>query len=397
MEKAGFQTLLVGGAVRDLLLGRKPKDFDLATQARPEQVNRLFRNSRVIGRRFRLVHLRYPDMTVEVATFRAKPASRGQGPVHRDNTYGTPEEDMERRDFSVNALAFDLEQFTVVDYVGGLVDLEARLIRTLVPPEVSFAEDPVRMLRAIRFQVRLGFTLEKETKKTLLAMANKLVGVSRHRLAEETQRFLSAGQAVDVFDGLEKAGLLKPLLGLEVMEGFISRTLPEDLDIYLESLDDWVKAGGEPIPPTVSLLGLLIVLAKENWVESFMARDPGTEKKLKRDLPPFLAAWGLLNGQVVPAVQILAAGRMLLERPEWAENRRIKTLSGIREAWFLLILLEKYLGLDPDWVAAGKKALSSLPVLPILDHHKRNGKSKSGKKRGHKSWKKRPGKSGKAH
>src|SRR5205085_581340 len=165
---------LVGGSVRDLLLGRRPKDFDIGTSAHPYQVKKLFRNCWIIGRRFRLAHIRFGSKVIEVATFRrqvapgeevepagpAAPEGGGEHLIHHDNTFGTPEEDAFRRDFTINALFYDIATFAVIDYVGGLEDLRAGVVRSIGDPDVRLREDPVRMLRAIALAARLGFTIE---------------------------------------------------------------------------------------------------------------------------------------------------------------------------------------------------------------------------------------------
>ena len=158
LKSHGFTAYLVGGGVRDLLLGRKPKDFDIATSAHPQAVKRLFRNCFIIGRRFRLCHVRFGKKVVEVSTFRRlAEAQQGETLIVRDNTFGTPEEDAFRRDFTVNALFYDIATFSVIDYVAGLEDLQQRLIRTIGDPATRFREDPVRMLRAVALAARLGF------------------------------------------------------------------------------------------------------------------------------------------------------------------------------------------------------------------------------------------------
>ena len=194
----GHLALLVGGAVRDLLLGIRPKDFDLATSARPEEVERLFRNARIIGRRFRLVLVRYPDMLVEIATFRAEPGRLKNGMILRDNRYGTMEEDVRRRDFTINALTLDPLEGKLYDFVGAMDDLRAGIIRTIKPPEDSYREDPVRMLRAVRFQCRLGLKIDPECQRAIPPAAKLLGEVSRHRLADELQRL---GYALVIFPG----------------------------------------------------------------------------------------------------------------------------------------------------------------------------------------------------
>ena len=402
LRGAGFLALLVGGAVRDLLLGRTPKDFDLVSSARPEEIKRLFPRARIIGRRFRLVLLRVGDREIEVSTFRAQPrAERGGRPasrqaprgrmIERDNVYGTPGEDAFRRDFSVNALAFDPRSFSVIDYVGGLDDLQRGVIRTIGAPEASFLEDPVRMLRAIRFKVRLGFTLHPAVEAAILRMAPQLEQATRHRLAEETQRFLCAGQAEAVFAEFKRKGLLGPLLGLEPHRRHFDRAALDDPYVlllpYLRGLDTWMGAGGDPIPPTVALLGLLITLSRPELKRDFLGEfDPvspqrETVRELNRHAPAMMGDWGLLKGQVLPALEILRIARRLLRLGrEGTPADSLGERLGLREAWWLLILLRDVLGLDEPFLAPGRKALPGLRPLPILDHHQpwRSGKPAPG-------------------
>ncbi len=173
LNKAGYEAYLVGGGVRDLLLGREPKDFDVATDASPEEVRKLFRNCRLIGRRFRLAHVHFGREIIEVATFRAahEPESDGavseNGMLLRDNVYGTLEEDAWRRDFTVNALYYNIRDFSVVDYTGGMADLQAGRLRIIGDPHERFREDPVRMLRAVRFAAKLGFRIDPESEAAI--------------------------------------------------------------------------------------------------------------------------------------------------------------------------------------------------------------------------------------
>jgi hypothetical protein len=388
----GFSALVVGGAVRDLMLGRSPRDFDLATDARPEQVRRLFPNARIIGRRFRLVHLTYPDMTVEVATFRASAPRTQGGMIMRDNTYGTPEEDAFRRDFTVNALTYDISAGEVIDHVGGLADLESRTIRTITPPHVSLREDPVRMLRVVRFMVGLDFAVEPELERVLRRMTGSLRQVKRHRLAEETQRFLTRGHARSIFQNLDGFGLLVPMLGMNSYEWFfrpeaLSDPLPL-LKPYLAALDEGVGPGKEAPSATVALLGLLLALVRPELravllgTERKAGRDKGRDKgdgagaagkakpppprKLRGDLHSMLGSWGLLKGQVAPALQILEAMRLLI-KSGLAGGAKAPP-SGTREAWLLLALLRKPLGLRGDLATLASRQMDGLPVLPIFDH-----------------------------
>ena len=215
LNAAGYTGYLVGGGVRDLMMGRRPKDFDIATSAHPQQVRDLFRNSRLIGRRFRLVHVFFGQQNIEVSTFRrrAEDVAEGDDPMIRhDNTFGTPEEDAFRRDFTINALFYDPRSFEVIDYVGGVPDLEARLIRTIGDPEVRMREDPVRMIRAVRFATKLNFEIEPATRAAIEHHSGDLAKSSVPRLVEEIFRTLSFKGAERALFLMEQLGLLEVLL-----------------------------------------------------------------------------------------------------------------------------------------------------------------------------------------
>jgi tRNA nucleotidyltransferase/poly(A) polymerase len=210
---AGFLAYLVGGGTRDLLLGRRPKDFDISTSAHPQQVKKLFRNCFVVGRRFRLCHVRFGKKVIEVSTFRRKSEpEEGDTLIRRDNTFGTAEEDAFRRDFTVNALFYDIGTFSVIDYVNGLEDLRLRVIRTIGEPGVRFREDPVRMLRAVALGARLGFTIEPATLEAIRALRGEIVKSSSARILEEMYKILRQGAARETFVQLHDVGLLAYLL-----------------------------------------------------------------------------------------------------------------------------------------------------------------------------------------
>jgi len=211
LHDAGHRACLVGGGVRDLLLGREPKDFDVATDARPEQVYKLFRNCRLIGRRFRLAHVQFGRDIVEVATFRAcsEESEDGRssgveraanGRILSDNVYGSIEEDAWRRDFTINALYYDIANFAVLDYVGGIADLEAGLIRLIGDPVQRYHEDPVRMLRAVRFAAKLGLRLDPATEAPLHRLGHLLEQIPPARLFEEMLKLFMGGCAIQTFE-----------------------------------------------------------------------------------------------------------------------------------------------------------------------------------------------------
>jgi poly(A) polymerase len=212
--QAGHLAYLVGGSVRDLMLGRRPKDFDVATGAHPQQVRDLFRNSRLIGRRFRLVHVFFGPKNIEVATFRkqSEGVSSDDPMIRHDNTFGTPEEDAFRRDFTVNSLFYDPQTFRVIDYAAGVADLRARLIRTIGDPDLRMREDPVRMLRAVRFAAKLGFEIEATTLAAIERHRCDLLKSSMPRVVEETFRTIGQTGAARALVLMEKLGLLEQLM-----------------------------------------------------------------------------------------------------------------------------------------------------------------------------------------
>jgi poly(A) polymerase len=234
LKDAGYQAFLVGGCVRDIVIGMEPKDFDVATNASPEEVRRLFRNCRLIGRRFRLAHVRFGHQIVEVATFRAagdpiepdaddtddepapEPASHDRvhddtGRLLRDNRYGTVDQDVWRRDFTCNALYYNIEDFSIWDYVGGVADVKSRTLRLIGDPEARYREDPVRMLRAIRFQAKLGFTIHEGTREPIGRLASLLEQIPPARLLDEFQKLFLAGFGLRAFDLLLEHRLLEQL------------------------------------------------------------------------------------------------------------------------------------------------------------------------------------------
>jgi len=236
LHQNGYVAYLVGGSVRDLLLGRRPKDFDIGTSAHPFQVKRLFRNCWIIGRRFRLAHVRFGPKTIEVATFRRQVSGEQQAAadaaddvlagvpdgvpltdedrdrlVHRDNTFGTPEEDAFRRDFTVNALFYDIGTFSIIDYTGGLDDLRNRLIRCIGDPGERFQEDPVRMLRAVAMAARLDFRIDRPIDTAIAVHRDELARSAPARLIEEFYKLLRSGAAEQAFRMLAERRLLETI------------------------------------------------------------------------------------------------------------------------------------------------------------------------------------------
>jgi poly(A) polymerase len=268
LKRHGFTAYLVGGGVRDLLLGRTPKDFDVATSARPEEVKRLFRNCRIIGRRFRLAHVFFRDKIIEVSTFRAlvDPVGEGEGQdllIRSDNVFGNAEQDAVRRDFTINGLFYDVEQGEVIDYVGGREDLARRVVRTIGDPDVRFREDPIRMLRAIKFAARLGFTLDETTDAALRRHRRDILRSAPPRVFEEVLRLLGGGAARASCRLLAETGTLGVLLpeiqslyGLaHEGENRVARDLWDAIAAHLAALDA-LDRGKRSVPNCV-LVGAL--------------------------------------------------------------------------------------------------------------------------------------------
>jgi poly(A) polymerase len=303
----GHTSYLVGGCVRDLVLGRQPKDFDISTTARPRQVRRYFRNSRVVGRRFRLAHVIYGDKVIEVSTFRAhlddgasdedddasapEPVEPRDLLIRRDNVFGGPEDDARRRDFTINGLFYDIDESVIIDHVGGMEDLTRRVIRTIGDPEVRFPEDPVRILRAIKFAARLDFAFDSATFQAMRRHRKDILRCAAPRVLEEIQRMLRGGCGVRTFDLLIETSVLEIVLP-EMAEVLAAR--PEQLDLYRRGfavLDHMVHDGYEPTAailfgllyfPVTNLLGSLSDPSHERWRESFVEFESMMEAAARR-------------------------------------------------------------------------------------------------------------------
>jgi poly(A) polymerase len=279
LREAGFQAYVVGGAVRDLLLGIVPKDFDIATDARPEQVKPLFRRALIIGRRFRLVHVMMAGETVEVSTFRGADPDTAEkdehGRVLRDNVFGTQAEDARRRDFSVNALYFDPATEEVVDSHGGLADLKKRVLRVIGDPETRYREDPVRMLRAVRLAAKLGLTLDPATREPIRRLAPLMERVPPARLFDEMLKLLLSGHASACLRQLRDVGLHKGLLPL--LDVILEQPLGERfVTLALAQTDERVLAE-RPVSPAFLFAALL-------WHE-VLAAWKGREARGERSIP----------------------------------------------------------------------------------------------------------------
>jgi poly(A) polymerase len=321
LVRNGYQAYLVGGCVRDLLLGRTPKDFDVATSATPAEIRDLFRNCRIIGRRFRLAHVVFGRKIIETATFRANPRELeeledGEGKpkeetselyIHRDNVFGTAEEDARRRDFTINGLFYDLESGRVIDYVGGLDDLRQRHLRTIGDPNIRFREDPVRILRAVKFAARLSFDIEDQTYRAMTSHHVEIKKSASPRVLEEIYRLLRGGAAVESIVLLNEVGMLALLLP-EVATQL--REQPDALDPYLTLLDQAVQGGQTP-----SNAVLLVLLAAPELAplfdESTLPRD--SLAHIERMLDPLAGRLRIARRDVERARQLLVVQRRVAQ------------------------------------------------------------------------------------
>ncbi len=355
LKEQGYLAYLVGGGVRDLLLGREPKDFDIATDARPNEVKKIFRNCRLIGRRFRLAHVHFHDEIIEVATFRsniaeepapeqARPAAGGpggagaaaegaagsgpprpprmlkseEGMILRDNVFGSPEEDAIRRDFTVNALFYNIADYSVIDYVGGMEDLRKGLIRLIGDPVVRFTEDPVRMVRAVRFAAVLGFDIEETTFRALIDLKDRVALASPARMYEEVQKLFLLGAGEKTFQMLRQTGLFGVLFPhldawLDAEEEGFPRIR---VGKALEWVDTCVQTGRK-VEPQV-LFGLMFGQYIEEHAARLRVDSMVPLEALDRAVAGFL-------GEVVPRVQIPRKVALAIRDVLWNQGRFERT------------------------------------------------------------------------
>ncbi len=264
LRNAGHKAYLVGGGVRDLLLNVHPKDFDISTSAKPEEIRAIFRSAILIGRRFRLAHVRFGRKVIEVATFRSGDIDSSELIV-RDNQWGSEEEDVLRRDFTINGLFYDPHEGLVIDYVEGYLDLERRILRTIGQPEARFSQDPVRMIRLIKFCARFNFEIDGPTFEALLACRKEIVKSSSARVFEELLRMLESGASKPFFHLLQEYGFLANLLP-ELSHFLESKSDPLTLQL-LGEIDSEIQKGTEPLPDRAFLLSLLVFPLLDQYLQ----------------------------------------------------------------------------------------------------------------------------------
>lgn len=320
LKDAGFEAYLVGGGVRDVLLNRHPKDFDVATNAHPEQVQKLFRNCRLIGRRFRLAHVHFGPHIVEVATFRANPSIHSEeGMILRDNIFGTVEEDAWRRDFTVNALYYNIADFSLIDFVGGLRDLKKKTLRMIGDIKVRYREDPVRMLRAIRFAAKLNFSIHVDSEKPIFEMSHLIKQVPAARLFDEYTKLFLSGFAESSFKLLCHYGFFS-ILFPQVMTAL--KKNHDFLSVFIHSaLVDTDKRFAEHKP-----ISLPFLLAAFLWGPTLLRLEE-------------------LKGKEMSMIQAFyKASDETLERQQKGVTLSRRVIQQIREIWQLQMRLTHFLG-----------------------------------------------------
>jgi len=395
LKKSGHQAYLVGGCVRDLLLGREPKDFDVVTSAHPEEIRTIFRNCRLIGRRFRLAHVHFGEEIIEVATFRglAGEESHGgrvieNGRILRDNVYGTIEEDVFRRDFTVNALYYNINDFSVVDYVGGMEDHKAGMLRLIGDPEQRYREDPVRMLRAIRFSVKLGFTVHPSCADPITRLSNLLQEIPPARLYEEVLKLFLSGYAVQTFEQLRHYRLFTALFPetelclAKEQQGFPLTFLAKTLERTDQRVQD-----GKPVAPYFLFAALL-------W-EPVRARAQARIKSGESDILAYQEAAGEV---VANQVRYTALPRTasLPAREVWALQPRFERIIGsrpfrllthprFRAAYDFLLLRAETGEAEPslaEWWTRFQQAGEAERKAMASPGRRRSGRSRSRKRKG---------------
>ena len=321
LQRAGFKAFIVGGAVRDLVLGFKPKDFDVATDATPEQVKRLFRRAFIIGRRFQIVHVMFGQDLIEVTTFRGS-SSEGalkdeHGRVLRDNTFGEQHEDAERRDFTINAMYYDPERQLVLDYHGGMKDIRSRSLRMIGDPAARYREDPVRLLRVVRFAAKLSFKIAPATRAPISVMAPLINNVPVARVFDEMLKLLMSGHAMACLQQLRQEGLHHGLLPL--LDVVLEQPMGEKfVTLALANTDERIRQG-KPVSPGFLFASLLWHQVLEKW-EAYRAAGEYPIPALH------LAADDVLDGQTEKlALQRRIATDM---RDIWAMQPRFERRSG---------------------------------------------------------------------
>jgi poly(A) polymerase len=385
LHRSGYKAYLVGGSVRDLMTGRTPKDFDIGTDARPQEVRRLFRNSRVIGRRFRLAHILFEGgKVVEVSTFRKTPdavqGEQGQEGeddllIRSDNTFGTPEEDALRRDFTINGLFYDIATYAVLDFVGGVEDLEQKLVRTIGDPLIRFREDPVRMLRACEFAARLSFRMSSDVEAAIAELKREVTKSAAPRVTEELLDPLRRGWAHDTYRLWSETGLLDELLP-ELGGAGAARAAEGSVESLLFSLlreADARHAAGERFGDAtlLSALFLPVIFAAVRRRGPGSTAPPGQILLVLEDSVNPLAIRMALPNLVTQTVKhvLETVGRLTSTRPSDPGFRRLAGRPYLGASVALLSLYAsasgRYREAAAAWSAAIAGGTGTHPLAPI--------------------------------
>jgi poly(A) polymerase len=324
LQRAGFKAFIVGGAVRDMVLGFKPKDFDVATNATPEQIKRLFRRAFIIGRRFQIVHVMFGQDLIEVTTFRGSSSDGApkdeHGRVLRDNTFGEQHEDAERRDFTINAMYYDPERQLVLDYHGGMKDIRSRSLRMIGDPEARYREDPVRLLRVVRFAAKLEFKIAQTTRTPISVMAPLINNVPAARVFDEMLKLLMSGHAMACLQQLRQEGLHHGLLPL--LDVVLEQPMGEKfVTLALANTDERIRQG-KPVSPGFLFASLLWHQVLEKW-EAYRAAG---------EYP-------------IPALHLAADDVLDSQTEKLALQRRIAT--DMRDIWAMQPRFERRAGKSP--------------------------------------------------
>ncbi len=292
LNQAGFTAYLVGGGVRDLLLRKIPKDFDISTSARPEQIKQIFqRQCLIIGRRFRLAHIRFGHKVLEVSTFRTGD-NQEEDLITQDNQWGTPDQDVLRRDFTINGMFYDPTTHTVIDYVDGWADIKKSILRTIGEPSVRFKQDPVRMLRLLKFRARFGFNIDDAAREALIQCQDEIHKSSQARVMEELLKMMESGAAAPFFHLLSESGLLNQLM--PALANFLQG--PTGIESYkiLTSIDKFHSALKKPFDRGVLIAGILYPILEQEVKLQY------TDKGLSPNIGEIM----LLSSDIVHAVMV---------------------------------------------------------------------------------------------
>jgi poly(A) polymerase len=369
LQKAGHVAYIVGGGVRDLLLKRKPKDYDISTSAKPEEIKALFRSQcLLIGRRFRLAHIRYGKKVLEVSTFRAGNNDSDEL-IFRDNEWGTPEQDVLRRDFTVNGLFYDPSTELVIDYVGGFADLQKKYLRTIGQPFVRFKQDPVRMIRLVKFQARFGFDIDPEAKIALAECRLEILKSSQARILEEILRMLESGAAATFIRLMNESGFLEHLM--PVFSSFLDTPEGSDVFSFLQEIDS--RTSQDILDRSILLSCWVFHFLDSHLKVHYLDRNKTPHlgeilEETHRSLATLFHPFFLIPRKLKMKITSIMLGQY---RMTPLENRHVKKIRIPRDPDFPLALkfLEIRNCLEPAFTSICQAWQEALQSSPPIKHH----------------------------